>query len=383
MANPHQILGTAVIVPTGGLSLSWSAVAVDSLSATQAISGSATLTAGTYSPWGFVNHVAKQLRASLFAVINATAWFSTKPASVAALPVQMGLPAAGPTDGVGQTLLRLKCASTGGALHTGLATSWQSFSLVNTNNNWCWAGMAYPGETRALSISAGGFDDTGRFQPRWLFVLRSSFQDSGDDHAWSKFMSHQLGNNKVAQFTLTNPQRSRVLSIRTQPQHIAGPSWLVGTFSTFGATRNLLALLSMDETLFTGVSNTYKRTDNLAAPAYLKCGDWWARYRDESPTDTYRLCDVWPTSISPASGEPVEAISEAQALFLEWQRVGLLFRYEPIDETGLSSNIAKAYAPRADSGGLAYRPQRVSQGNLFYSVDFPLLLNSNPALAVP
>jgi hypothetical protein len=380
---PVQKLGTAVIVPAGGLALAWSSVVIDSALATQALSGTATLTAGTYSPDGFVNHAAKQLRASIrTAMALIPGWFTTLPV-LANIPLQMGEPAAGLTEGVGATLLRFKCASTGGALHTGLATSWQSFSIVNTSNNWCWLGLAYPGETRALAISAGGFDDAGRFQPRWLFVFRSSFQDSGDYPVYPGHYTYSLDDETAYQYSFGGgPVFNRDMSLRTQPQHIAGPPWVVGRFGSFGATRNLLQLQTVDETLFTGISNSYKRVDNLASPVYLRCGRWWARYRDESPTDTFRMLDVWPATISPKVGEPIQAYSEGMALLEEWKRVGLLFRYEPNDTLGTSTNLAKAYAPRS-MGELAFIPERRAEGNLFYSLNLAMRLVNNPQLAVP
>jgi hypothetical protein len=382
MPNPQRLFGTAVIVPVGGLALSWSAVAIDSALATQAISGTATLTAGTYSPDGFINHAAKKLRTSVYDAICAQAWFTTEPANAAAVPLQLGEPAAGLTEGVGQTLLRFKCATTGGALHSGLSTSWQSFSVVNTSNNWCWLGMAYPGETRALTISAGGWDDVGRFQPRWLFVTRNSFQDSGDYLLYPHQFSDLLSDDSVAQFSMGGPRFGRDMSIRIQPQHIAGPPWAVGRFSGFGATRNLLALQAPDETLFSGISNTHKRTDNLTSPAYLRCGRWWARYRDESPTDTFRCLDVWPTSVVPVAGEPVQVYPELFAMLEEWRRVGLLFPYEPIDNTGLSTWLSKAYAPRS-SGEWSIAPARHAEGNLYYNLNLSMLLVPNPGLATP
>ena len=385
MPNPYQMLGLAVIVPTGGLALPWSGVVVDSAVATQAISGTATLTAGTYEPRDFINHAAKKLRTSIRAAMVAIpAWFTTPPVNDAALPFQLGLPAAGAIDGVGATPLRIKCATTGGALHTGLTTSWQSFSLVNTANLWCWLGLAYPGETRALTIASGGFDNDGRAQPRWLFVLRSSFQDSGDYLTYPGHYSYLLDDSTVYQYSFgAGPQFARDLSIRIQPQHIAGPPWVVGRWAAFGASRDLLQLQTLDETLFTGIpAGSYKRLDNLTSPAYLRCGRWWNRYRDQSPTDTFRCMDVWPAGITPKVGEPIQVYPEMIALLEEWKRVGLLFRYEPLDQTGLSSWVSKAYAPRS-MGELSFVPERKAEGNLYYSLSLKMLLVPNPQLATP
>lgn len=383
MPNPQRMFGTAVIVPVGGLALNWSAVAIDSALATQAISGTATLTAGTYSPTDFINHCAKKLRTSVYDAICAQAWFTTEPANAAAVPLKIGFPDAGVTEGVGQTVLRFRCASTGGALHSGLSTSWQSFSINNANSNWCWLGFAYPTENpRALTISAGGWDDVGRFQPRWLFVTRNSFQDSGDYAIYPGQYSYLLGDETVAQYSFGTPSFARDMSIRIQPQHIAGPGWLVGRFSSFGATRNLLALDAPDETLFTGITNTHKRTDNLTSPAYLKCGRWWARYRDESPSNTFRCFDLWPTSITPNAGAPIEGCAELVVMKEEWRRVGLLFPFETVDSTGLTTHISKAYAPRS-GGPWEIRPARVAEGNLYYNLDLAMLLVPNPQLATP
>lgn len=381
MADPILLLGNSVIVATGGLALAWSAVAIDSAMATQAISGTATLTAGTYSPHEFINHAAKTIRTSIYTAIAAQAWFTTEPVNAAAIPFQIGMPSAGPTTGVGATLLRIKCATTGGALHGGLSTSWQSFSLVNTSNNWCWLGLAYPGETRSLSVSGGGFDDTGRMQPRWLHFFRATFQDSGDYPVFASHYTRLLADDTVSQFsTGMPPVYYRDMTLVTLPQHIAGPPWVVGRFSAFGATRELLTYIARDETVYTGISGTSYRSDYLTSPVYLQCGRWWARYRDIS-SSAFRMFDVWPSSITPTAGNPVQAYSEAYAMVEEWRRTGLLFRYEALDQTGGVQWIAKAYAPR-QSGAWEVRPQR--RGNsLFYSLDLRMVLVPHPQLATP
>jgi hypothetical protein len=159
----------------------------------------------------------------------------------------------------------------------------------------------------------------------------------------------------------------------------------VGLFGAFGATRELLALQQVDatvnEALFTSaISGVNKRVDNLGAPAFLRCGKWWVRYRDESPTDTFRMMDVWPAAVVPIAGEPVQVYSEAIAFYEEWRRVGLMFRYSPIDLTGITSWLAKCYAPRF-SGPLVMKPDRKAEGNLFYSLDFSCVLVPKPNLA--
>jgi len=386
MANPVRLFGTAIIVPTGGITLAWTATITNGTTTatlTSVDGADPVLTAGTYSPDGFINHCAKKIRASIYARMVAEAVITTEPANAAAIPFKIGIQSGGLVSGVNQTLLRITCSTTGGALIGGVATTWSNFTLVNTSNLWCYLGFAYPGESRSLTISGGGIDDTGRFQPRWLYVTRNAIQDSGDRATFRGQYSRTLSDETISQYASgMGPVYDRDMSIRTQPQTMAGPPFLVGRFSAFGATRNLLTLQSVDETLFTGISNSYKRTDNLTAGAYLKCGRWWARYRDESPTDTFRCLDVWPTSIVPNVGEPIQVYPEIFAMIEEARRVGLLFVYEPVDSTGLSTFVAKAYCLRAN-GEILIQHNRTSEGNLYYNQDLLLRLVQNPSLAIP
>ena len=384
MANPYQAIGLAVIVPTGGLALVWSAVAIDSALATQAINGTATLIAGTYSPHGFIQHAANKLRTSIYDAIAAQAWFTTEPANAAAVPLKIGVPSI-ITAGVGATPLRITLATTGGALHAGLSTSWQSFTITNTANAapWFSLGLAYPGEARSLTVTGGGVDDTGRFQPRFLFFLRSSFDDSGDYPIYPNDRSIPLADGKADFHSTGTIQYHRDVRIKTAPQHIAGPAWPVGIFSAFvNSTTNRYSLTyaAPDETLFTGISGTAVDTTYLATPAYIQAGRYWARYRDVSG-GSFRCMEPWPTDLTPVAGSPVQVYPEVLALLDEWRRVKLLFRYATVDVTGVTSWLAKAYVPRA-SGEWNARAER--RGNsLFYDQLLPGVLVTDPELATP
>jgi hypothetical protein len=382
MTDPGQMLGTAITVPVGGLALPWSAVVVCSSAHTQPISGTATLTAGTYEPLRFINHAAKKLRTSIYDAIVAQAWFSIKPANAAAVPLKIDIQSGGAVPGVGTTVLRIQCASTGGALHSGHSTSWQSFTLENAPiSNWAWLGLARPGEDRALTIAAGGFADNGRFQPRWLFCLRAYFRDSGDLRRWPGHNTDVYDDGTVAQHSIgTRNLFDRTLVLVDQPQHIVGVRWEVGVFDDFGVSRNLLELQTLDETLFIDTTNAHKRTTNLITPAYVWCNNWWARYYQESPTDTFACFDVWPDAVEPAVGEMIFGMPESEALVEEIRRTGLLFRYVPNDADGTTSKLAGAYALAT---GANPRPQRRGNGNLFYSLEIPLVWVPNPELAVP
>lgn len=384
MPDPYQVLGTAVIVPTSTV-LTWSGVVKDSVGLdTQAISGSASLTAGTYSPLGFINHCAKQLRISIYNAMAAIpAFFTILPATNTTIPLKIGLQTAGPSVALGATLLRIECATTGGALNSGNATEWQSFVLDNAPASaWGMLGLTRVSEERNLTVSAGGFADDGRFQPRWLFVFRSHFQESGPLRQWPAHTATVYDDGTVAQYQFgTRNVFENTLTLVDQPQHLIGPPWLVGHFSAFGATRNLLQLQTLTETYFTSsLSGTYKRTENLVSPAYLRCNGWWARYYQESPTDTFACFDTWPTSVVPTAGEPIQVMPESEALVEEIRRVGLLFRFDPVASSGMTAWVSQAYALRT---GANPRPVRRAPGNLFYSVEIPLVLVPNPELTTP
>ncbi len=385
--NPHQVYGTAIIIPTGGLTLAWTGTIRNTVTlVTQALSADATLTAGTYSPTDFMNHAAKKMRESIYAEMQTfPVFFTTLPATTTTVPFKVGLQAAGPSVTPGGTLLRVECATTGGALAGAGAnpTDWTAFSIVNTSApNWALLGMARISETRALTVSAGGFADDGRFQPRWLFVYRSYFRDTGNLRRWPSKTTEVYDDGTAAQYDFgTRNIFERDLTLVDQPQHIVGVPWHVGRFSAFGATRNLLQLLEVTESFFTSsISGTIKNLTNVTSPVYLRCNQWWARYYQESPTNTLGCFDVWPAAVVPTAGEPVWAMPESEAMIEEARRVGLLFRFAPIDSTGETSWTSEAYAFRT---GANPRPQRRNSGNLFYSLDLPLMLVPNPELATP
>ena len=112
----------------------------------------------------------------------------------------------------------------------------------------------------------------------------------------------------------------------------------------------------------------------------LKSGQWFARYRDTSSSEL-RCMDVWPTSITPTIGMPIEAISEGYALIYEWRRTGLLFRYSPKESDGTTTYTWRAYAPNA-TGDWKVQCDRIGNG-LYYSLDLPCKLAEDPQLSVP
>jgi len=291
------------------------------------------------------------------------------------------------TPGVGTNPLRITLSSTGGALHSGLSTSWQSFTLTNTSNAAPWSGhtlgLAYPGESRSLAVTGGGVDDTGRSQPRWLFFLRSSFEDSGNYPVYPNDRSIALADRTGGLHKTGVVTWRRDIRIKTAPQHIAGPPWVVGIFASFvNSTTNRYSLTygAPDETLFTGISGTAVDTTYLVTPAFIQSGRYWARYRDVN-AGSFRCMEPWPTDLTPTAGEPVQVYPEALALIEEWRRVGLLFRYATVDLTGVTSWLAEAYQPRA-SGEWNARAER--RGNsLFYDQLLPGELVPNPGLATP
>ncbi len=384
MAAPIILLGNAVIVPTGGLTLAWTAVLTDdttTTSLTSADGADPVLTAGTYSPDGFINHVAKKIRASLYTRIAADAWVIAHDTEEN-MTVQLGVPSA-LSVGVGPVPLSITIDPTANLEGPAGIARLQSFTLVNTTGTWCWLGLAYPAESRALTITAGKVTlETGRFQPRWLHFFRATFTDSGDYPIFPGHYSEQYDDGTVAQYAFGGgPRYHRDMTLKALPQHIAGPPWLVGRFSAFsGGTRNLLTYIAQDETLFTGISGTDKRSDYLTSPVYLQCGRWWARYRDTTG-GYFRMLDLWPTAITPTAGNPIQAYSEAMAMVEEWRRTGLLFRFETLDQTAGVQWVSKAYAPNK-KGAWEMRPMR--RGNsLYYDFDLSMLLVQHPELATP
>jgi hypothetical protein len=394
MTTPRHTYGTLVTLESSETrTLAWSCVVSDGVTTYTLDSvdvADPVLTADSYSPEGFIAHVAKKLRQSLFDRLDGMAETQpgaggTRPTAAGDLDVELGFPDANLVAGVNTSKLELWFDATplAGAATANGALSLTSVSLVNTNGVWSKTGLCTYGETRTVAASGGAVTITGRFQPRWWFCFRASRRDTGDYQEKPSVTSELMGDKSAFTVVEGVPVFSRDIAIVNQRQNICGPPYVVGRFSAFGASRRLLDLQTYDETLFRGMTGTYKRTANLSEGQYLFAGDWWARYAATSG-DQFQCYDVWPSTKTPYTGEPIQVLSEVEALIEEWLRVGLLFVYEPNDEDGSPTWISKAYAPRVQSrGGALQLPHQRRDAAALYTMNLSGFWVPNPGLATP
>lgn len=352
------------------------------------------LTAGTYEgATGFVAHVAKKLRQSLFDRLDGMPETQpgaggTRPTAVGDLTVELGFPAANLVAGVNASKLELyfDADPLAGAETVNGRLTLVSVTLVNTNGVWSKLGLCTYGETRGpVAVSAGAVTITGRFQPRWFCVLKASKQDTGTVRGRTSVRSGILADGSGYLITSGRTVSHRTLTWVNLPAVQASPDRIVGRFSAFGASRRLLDMQTLDETLLRGMTGTYSRTSELEEGQYLYAGGWWARFHQlDGAEDTFECYDAWPANTTPKVGEPIRVLSELSALLEEWLRTKYLFVYEIDDATGVPDWIAMAYLPDAQGG--EWRPDPVKHGSgfpLFSVGPMNCLLVTYPNLATP
>lgn len=381
MTTPYQLLGAAVVLDAT-LTLAYTLTVGDGGSSTTLDSSDAahpTIAAGTYSPTDFLVACGKALRSSVFARLNADAFVTVKPAVATDIALAIGFDTV--TPGVGATLVRLQITSLGGAESASGPLVPESISLINTSQAWSPLGLCWAGETRIVAGSGERVVVDGRFQPRSLLVVRSSFDDSGDSETKPR-STRLLADGSAYQWRPGLPsQRVRRLSFVNHNASIVGPPWAVGLFGAFGGGgRHLLSLQSRDETVLLNVSGLSLRQPALVSPAYLRLGGYWARYR-QTTGGALEAAEVWPSSVAPVAGEVVDAIPEALAWALEVERTGLLWRYEPDDDTGQTTYLGTPYALAA-TGDLALTHTRRPRSTL-YSMSLDLLRVPSPGSTAP
>jgi hypothetical protein len=385
--NPRQTFGTSVVIESSETrTLAWSAVVTDGVTPfalTSADVADPSLSAGEYSPHEFMVHVANVLRASIFARLVADAAVTAEPSAATDLDVQLGFPSANLIEGVGGPLPELwisddlACSTVNGPV------SLVSLTLDNSNGVWSKTGLCTFGESRTFNAANGGITATGRFCPRWFFLFRYARKDSGWQEEIPSLTSEPMGDGSSFVVTEGEEVFYREVVITAQRLAMTGPPRVVGIFDSFGASRNILNLKTVNETLLRGMTGTYSRTDELSSPAYLRCGKWWARYKETSG-NSFVCFDAWPSTITPTAGAPILVYSEASALVREWLRVGLLFPYEPIDSTGAPSWMALPMSPQAKQAGGAYRIENQRTGRYpLFSVTLQGYAVTKPGLATP
>ena len=387
MATPIRVFGTGVVVPSGGITMNFSMVVWDGVNnVTLSVVDAAmpVIPAGTYSPTGFLVKVGKLLRKWIFDAVTADPAVSN-PALVADVNFTIGLPDANLISGVNSTLVSFSSAALGcNIIASGLPARLKSWTIDNTLGWACLLGVHFGTAALVFQNLVYGTATIGTFtfQPRYLFTLKGWSTDTGDEEELPGLFGDQVGDGSVHSWEFGARTFTRQIAIVSQSPNICGPAYVVGTGAgTFVTARNKLDLLTQDETVLFGMAGTYSRTDGLSSGQYLRAGSFWARFFQVAGS-SYETRESWPLAITPEVGSPIQVISEANALILEWIRTKCLFPYEPVDSTFRSSWISKCYAPLA-KGSTRIEHKRRDNANALYTMSLMGRLNRKPGLVVP
>jgi hypothetical protein len=386
MGNPRLFLGTAVPLDSAQTMTALEVVVTDNVGPDITLSGTLpSLTAGTYSPHGWMAHGAQKLAQWLFDRLSAHVSITVDPSSVNNIDVSLGIPDANLIAGVGTTLPHLHIGSLAGA-----ATASGPVVIKSLKVDQAWGslfGLARADETggsiRVINAVAGVLDADARFQPWWAYCCRASLRDSGDYEEVAAAFADTITGGGVSYYEFGESTFARDWEIVAQDRRITGPAVRVGTFLSFGANRSILNLQSINEARLYGMVGTYKRTDNLATPQYLRIGRtlYPARFRRVTG-DTFELLERLPLSLgTPAAGTEISIVSELHALTLHWRRTRRLMFYDPIEASGQTSWMGKAYAPNKQ-GAWKIGHERAARTPLF-TMAFAGKFDSNPGFASP
>lgn len=350
------------------------------------------LTAGTYSAHSWVGHVAGKIRQYIKDRCDATAAITVKPV-LANIDVSLGWPQpASVVPGVNTSKPVLHIGSMGGAASATGPCFIKSFAVNNNGNNWAslW-GWAEVGENRLANaasgeVSANVLTSTCRFQPRFLYCYRANYENLGNEESVSGSFGDDHADGFATYLETGEVEYNKLITLTNNQRVMTGPFFRVGTFSSFGATRNLFNLLPLDsitagEGLLNGMTGTYKRTDELTLGKYLRLGKTLYPVRFKSVAGNVFTCyETIPASYTIASGTPIYCLSEAHAMILEWRRTGLLICYDVDDSTGQTSWMGDSYVP-AQQGKWVIGHERRTRIAL-YSVKVAGKLSLLPGYAV-
>jgi hypothetical protein len=264
------------------------------------------------------------------------------------------------------------------------ATTLTSLTITNTSG---WAtplGLCQDGASRTINASGGIITITGEFQPRGLWPFPDGFTDSGDEWAIYGGVTHQRADFGVDYFALAgeSAQRDIVLTDLTAAQ--GGPPLGVALFSALSGDRKTITIKSTDETVTPSLSGALAGLGIVAAGDYVRPAgvEWCARVKTVGAA-SLELFEPVPSSVLLSSGHPIEVISEAHALRIEFRRAKLLAVHEQNDLSAVPLwGVLKCYTPRAD-GTAEERAERRSQDDPLYRCELALALNNKPGLSLP
>lgn len=340
-----------------------------------------TLPAGVYSPQGLLLSVGHRVRQWIFDAVDGSPALVNNMASAAEVPFFLGL--AGPLARLplGGNRVRWELNGFLDATLNGEPVVVTSATLLNTNGLWSLLGLCRPDEARtemALGLDLLRID--GRYQPRWLYVTKASFRDTGDIRQPQEYQAVSFG-KKVRTFRFGEDRVTRDITLVDETPEFAGPDVVAGEFGAVQGQRWKVDFPAYDESTLLEVEDTDRQPDLLTPHRYLRVGDFRARL-DAVTGDTVVLFEPLPSGEAPPLRSPLELVSEGQALLEEALETGYLFPLELNESTGAPRWTPKAYAPRSQEGSFLLQPRIREQNLPYYSLEVPLLLRTDPELTV-
>jgi len=385
MANPIRVFGIAIVL-SANLEITMEITVSDGTTDFVFTTSLPSLVAGVYSPHGWLAHLGKKIRQWLYDRIQATVGITTKPPAVTSVDVSVGFPSVNLLPGAGLSLPHLHIGNLN--CSTGVGTVRIKQMKLDNTNGWATKfGLTYADESgvskRAITPTFGQpLEADGRFQPRWIYVARAHYKDTGDIEEKAAYITRSLADGSQSNYEWSEPQWYRTIEIVTQQRDMTGPGFIVGKFSGFGSGRHLLNLQTIDETVLYGMTGTYLRSDNLATPRYLRIGktNYAVRFR-QTTGNALECFEAIPSSYSPNAGDDIEVLSELHVTTLDWARTGKIFPYEVKESTGETSWISKVYGPNKEK---EWRIDHEKPGRLpHFTMRFDMKRNNKPGLAVP
>jgi hypothetical protein len=269
------------------------------------------------------------------------------------------------------------------------ATTLQKVRIINTNGAWTPLGIVEDGETVDFTASGGTVTITGQFQPRTIFTFPQFDSDSGDRLVRASLVTHPVRDGDVFSFESGGSYTLRNYKLIDLPVEWTGPSYPVGLFSDWGATRKIIELETTDLTVLSGdlADGVLYDLSNVAEDDYvtIEGTGWCSRVKTVDTTDKeIELWEPFPSSVTASAGAEVRVISEAEALEMEALRTGYFCLYGMNDEEGVPRyGQAPMYAIYNASGEKKQEDLRRSLNDPLYGWAYPLIRYSKPKLTLP
>jgi hypothetical protein len=275
--------------------------------------------------------IASAVQTWLFDAMTADAAVTTKPSAAADIDVTLTFT---PSTTPGGSLCTLAIGpDLGGAQISGNAATVSGVTL-NASAAWVALGLTYDGGTATATINSGTATVSGLFQPRSIFVVDRTEDDSGDAEEETNLKIIRLADGTGSVYRSGRTVTTRDFRIVDLDEAGAGRALPIGRYSGFGATRDILTVPNPTTTgILSGISNLYMDTTLPTTGRYAEVGGFVSRIRSVSATQV-RLCDLVPSSVTPPTASSINQISEMQALWVESVRLGYFVIYGINESSG-------------------------------------------------